>query len=125
MDQLTAMRMFALIAKNRSFKAAATEMGVAPSVVSKHLSSLESHLGAQLVRRTTRSVDLTELGDLYLGKCRSILKDVDDIEAVISSETGQLKGALQVNAPPGFAHRHIALTCPFLQTGIQIFILTR
>ena len=68
MDQLTAMRIFAVIAKNRSFKAAAAEMGVAPSVVSKYLSSLESHLGAQLVRRTTRSVVLTELGDLYLGK---------------------------------------------------------
>ena len=39
------------------------------------------------MRRTRRSVNLTELGDLYLAKCRSILKDVDDIEAMISSET--------------------------------------
>ena len=85
MDQLTAMRVFTMIAKNRSFKAAAAEIGVAPSVVSKHLLYLEKHLGTQLVRRTTRSVDLTELGDLYLEKCRSILKDVDDIEAVIKS----------------------------------------
>ena len=112
MDQLTAMRLFTLIAKNRSFKAAAVEMGVAPSVVSKHLLSLEKHLGTKLVSRTTRTVDLTELGELYLTKCRRILKDVDDIEAVISSETGQLKGALQVNAPPGFAHRHIAPHLP-------------
>ena len=112
MDQLTAMRVFTMIAKNRSFKAAAAEIGVAPSVVSKHLLYLEKHLGTQLVRRTTRSVDLTELGDLYLEKCRSILKDVDDIEAVIRSETGQLKGVLQVNAPPGFAHRHIAPHLP-------------
>ena len=48
MDQLTAMRMFAIIAKNRSFKAAAAEMGVAPSVVSKHLSFIENHLGTQV-----------------------------------------------------------------------------
>ena len=118
------MRIFTVIAKNRFFKAAAAEMGVAPSVVSKHLSSLESHLGTQLVRRTSRSVELTELGDLYLAKCRSILKDVDDLEAVISPETGQLKCALQVNAPLCFAHRHIAPTYLFLQTGVQIFILT-
>ena len=65
------------------------------------------------MRRTTRSVELTELGDLYLEKCRSILKDVDDIEAVIRSETGQLKGVLQVNAPPGFAHRHSPSPAPF------------
>lgn len=63
-------------------------------------------------RRTTHSFDLTELGALYLKKCRGILKDVDDIEGVISSKTGQLKGALQVNAPPGFAHRHIAFNIP-------------
>lgn len=108
MDQLTAMRLFTLIAKNRSFKAAAEEMGVAPSVVSKHLLSLEKHLGTKLLSRTTRTVALTEMGELYLAKCRGILKDVDDIEAVISTETGQLKGGLHVNAPPGFAHRHIA-----------------
>ena len=108
MDQLTAMRLFTLIAKNRSFKSAAEEMGVAPSVVSKHLLALEKHLGTKLLSRTTRTVNLTEIGELYLAKCRVILKDVDDIEAVISTETGQLKGGLHVNAPPGFAHRHIA-----------------
>ena len=64
------------------------------------------------MRRSTRSVDLTELGDLYLGKCQNILKNVDDIEGVIRTETGQLKGALQVNAQPGFAHRHIAPHLP-------------
>ena len=87
MDQPTAMRMFAIIAKNRSFKAATGGMAVAPSVVSKHLSFQESHLVTQLVRRTTRSVNFTELDDFYLVKCMSISKDVDDIEAVISSET--------------------------------------
>ncbi len=40
------------------------------------------------------------------------MKDVNDIEAIISSEPGQLKGALHVNAPPGFAHRHIAPHLP-------------
>ena len=38
MDQLTAMRMFVIVVKNRSFKATAAEMSIAPSVVSKHLS---------------------------------------------------------------------------------------
>ena len=79
------------------------------------------------MRRTTRSVDLTELGELYLGKCRSILKDVDDIEAVISSETGQLKGALQVNAPPSFAHRHIAPHLPLFSDrypDIYLYLMT-
>ena len=64
-------------------------MVVAYSVLSKHLSFSESLSSIQLVRTTTRSVDLPELGELYLKKCRSILKDVGDIEAVISSETGQ------------------------------------
>ena len=50
MEQLTEMRVFTMIAKNRSFKAAAAEIGVAPSVVSKRLLHLEKHLGTQLVR---------------------------------------------------------------------------
>ena len=112
MDQPTTMRVFTMIAKNRLLKAAAAEISVAPSVVSKHLLYLGRCLGTQLVRRTTRSVDLTELGNLYLEKCLNILKNADDIEAVISSETVQLKGALQVNAPPGFAYRHIATHLP-------------
>ena len=108
MDQLTSMRSFAMIATQRSFIRAAEKLNLAPSVISKQLSALEKHLGIMLVERTTRVVKLTEVGELYLARCKHILAEVDDTEAMITKQTGQLRGALKLNAPPGFAHRHIA-----------------
>lgn len=108
MDHLTSMRTFAMIATQRSFIRAAERLGLAPSVISKQLSALEKHLGVLLVERTTRAVKLTEVGELYLLRCKHILAEVDDTEAMITKQTGQLRGVLKVNAPPGFSHRHIA-----------------
>ncbi|MDC0564197.1 LysR family transcriptional regulator [Alphaproteobacteria bacterium] len=108
MDQLTSMRTFAMIASQRSFIRAAEKLNLAPSVISKQLSALEKHLGILLVERTTRVVKLTEVGELYLARCKHILAEVDDTEAMITKQTGQLRGTLKLNAPPGFAHRHIA-----------------
>jgi len=106
------MRMFVSIADKKSFKGAAEEMELSPSVISKHLSALEKHLGVSLIERTTRNVKLTEIGQSYLVKCRHILDEVDSFEANLKKRTGQLKGVLKVNAPPGFGHRHIAPHLP-------------
>ena len=117
MDKLTGMRIFTQIAKTRSFKKAGSNLGLAPSVISKHLSALEAQLGVKLIERTTRAARLTELGELYLSKCASILDEIDDIETIIVKETGQLKGPLTISAPPGFAHRHIAPHLPAFSTA--------
>lgn len=112
MDKLTAMRVFTQIATLRSFKKAGERLSLAPSVISKHLSALEAELGVQLIERTTRTARLTEMGELYLSKCRNILEEIDDIETTLVKETGRLKGPLNISAPPGFAHRHIAPHLP-------------
>ena len=112
MDQLNSMRMFVSIADKKSFKGAAEEMELSPSVITKHLSALEKHLGVSLLERTTRQVKLTEIGQSYLVKCRHIIDEIDSFEASLTNRTGQLKGVLKVNAPPGFGHRHIAPHLP-------------
>ena len=66
MDQLTSMRVFDAIVTYNSFRTAAEHLNLAPSVVSKHLSALEDHLGAILIERTTRKLKLTEVGQNYL-----------------------------------------------------------
>ncbi len=112
MDKLTGMRVFTQIATMRSFKKAGEQLGIAPSVISKHLSALEAELGVQLIERTTRTARVTEMGELYLSKCRPILDEIDDIETTLAKETGRLKGPLNISAPPGFTHRHIAPHLP-------------
>lgn len=117
MDKLTSMRIFTEIARLRSFKGAAEQLSLAPSVISKHLTALEAELGVKLIERTTRKARLTELGELYLTRCTAILDDIDDIETTMVKETGLLKGPLHISAPPGFAHRHIAPHLPVFCTA--------
>ena len=55
-------------------------------LISKQLSALEYELGVQLIERTTRTARLTEMGDLYLLKCRTILDEIDDIETTLAKD---------------------------------------
>ena len=112
MDQLTAMRVFHAIVTHGSFRTAAEQLSMAPSVVSKHLASLENHLGALLIERTTRTLKLTEVGQNYLEKCQRILNEIDEAEAEITPATHQIRGVLRVQCAAGFAHRHIAPHLP-------------
>ena len=112
MDQLSSMRVFVAIATNQSFKLAAKQLDMAPSVVSKHLSALEEHLGTLLIERTTRTLKVTEVGADYLERCRQILGEIDEAETMISSVTHQIRGLLRVSSAAGFAHRHIAPHLP-------------
>ncbi|NUQ19505.1 MAG: LysR family transcriptional regulator, partial [Gemmatimonadaceae bacterium] len=62
-DDLNAMAVFAAVAEARGFRAASDRLGVTASAVSQSLRKLEERLGVVLVRRTTRSVHLTEAGE--------------------------------------------------------------
>ena len=75
------MRAFRHVAELAGFTAAAQKSNVSNGAVSKHVSSLERHLGAQLLVRTTRQVKLTDDGRSYLERCARILDDIDDRRA--------------------------------------------
>jgi DNA-binding transcriptional LysR family regulator len=114
MDQLSSMRIFTTVAETGALNLAARQLGLSPSAVSKHIASLENRLGAQLLARTTRQVALTEVGAGYLENCRQILSDIDKADAAARSAAGSVQGLLRVEAPPGFAHRHVAPHLPAL-----------
>ncbi|WP_225934589.1 LysR family transcriptional regulator [Cupriavidus sp. EM10] len=75
---LTQMTVFARIAESGSLSAAARDLHLSPSAVSKSLAQLEERLGVLLVKRTTRSLTLTEGGRLFLERATSILSDVEN-----------------------------------------------
>ena len=114
MDQLASMRIFLAVADANALNGAARQLAVSPSAISKHIAALENQLGAQLFTRTTRHISLTEVGASYLGKCQRILADLDRADAEVRSATGTVKGNLKVEAPRGFANRHIAPHLPAL-----------
>ena len=72
MDRLDAMRLFVRVVERGSFSAAAREAGIGQSAVSKQIAALEAHLGAQLMRRTSRRMTLTDAGQILSMKRRCV-----------------------------------------------------
>ncbi|KKW49749.1 LysR family transcriptional regulator [Pantoea ananatis] len=99
---------FLRVASLDSLTAAARELGLSLAAVSKRLSQLEQRLGVQLLRRTTRRLELTPEGRRYLDGARPLLEQLAALEEAVSGETTQLRGTLNINASFGFGRRHIA-----------------
>lgn len=92
-----------------SFRAAARQWGRSPAVVSKYVSALEAHLGVALLRRTTRTVRLSEAGRAFHAECKALVQAVEGLEADVRAQDVALQGRLRVSAPPGFVHTHRSL----------------
>ena len=76
MDKLRALNYFVETAEHASFSAAAKRFNVPASSVSRRIADLEAELGAQLLKRSTRTVTLTEVGNLFLHQAQEILAKV-------------------------------------------------
>ena len=107
MDHLGAMRAFVSVAKLGSFAEAARRLQLSPSVVTRSVAQLEDQLGLTLLLRTTRSLRLTERGELYLESCEQILQDVDSAERQVRGEDAEPRGTLKVAAPIVFGRLHV------------------
>ena len=93
------MRVFIAVAELRSFAAAARQLRLSPSIVTRYVSELERDLGAQLLVRTTRRVSLTRPGEEYAHSARAIVGDIEAANARAKETQGALSGELRVSAP--------------------------
>lgn len=105
MRDLNALRVFAAVAKLKSFKAAAATLGLTSSAISKAITRLEAELGVRLLQRTTRSVGLTEDGAIFFDNCRQILGEIDDAENLLSRAIAGPYGRLRVHMTEGIGRR--------------------
>jgi DNA-binding transcriptional LysR family regulator len=108
MDRLLSMRVFERVVDEGGFAAAARAMDMSSPVVTRLVADLEDHLGTRLLQRTTRRLALTDAGQTYLQRVRNILQDIDEADAVASSQTTELAGLLRLHAPPVLASYVIA-----------------
>ncbi|MDR5739561.1 MULTISPECIES: LysR family transcriptional regulator [unclassified Caballeronia] len=93
---------FVTVIDSGSMTAAAETLQQTVSGVSRTLTRLEKKLGATLVRRTTRRLQLTEEGELFLARARAILAAMDDAEEAISRRRERPAGRLRVDAASPF-----------------------
>src|ERR1700722_16296849 len=107
MDQLQTMRTFVAVASLGSFAEAARQLRLSPSVVTRSVADLEDRLGLVLLNRTTRSVRLTERGEIFLDSCRQVLEDIEGAERRVRGEDAEPRGSLKVAAPILFGRLHV------------------
>lgn len=96
---LSDLKAFQSVARLRSFRAAAGELGVSPSALSHALSGLESRLGVRLLNRTTRSVSLTEAGERLLTRLAPAIAELQHALEEVNAFRDTPLGSLRINAP--------------------------
>ena len=130
MDKLHAMAVFVKIVEQGSLTMAAEQMGTSlPSVV-RILAALEETLGVRLLNRTTRRIALTQEGRHYLARCRSILSEINEAEAELTSQRQEPSGELRVTAPVLFGRLHVTPLVTryvrrFKNTHVELLLLDR
>lgn len=99
MDRLTSMAVFVRAVDLGSFAAAADALEMSGPMVGKHVRFLEERLGVRLLNRTTRRQSLTEAGQAYYERCRTVLSEAEAADAVAADELSEPRGKLRVTMP--------------------------
>lgn len=107
MDRLDAMTVFLAVVDSGSLSAAGRRLGMPLATVSRKLAELEAHLGARLLNRSTRRIELTDPGRAYEQACRRILDDVEGAERAVAGEYDAPRGELAITAPIVFGRLHV------------------
>ena len=107
MDKLNSIKAFTKVVQHGSFAAAARELRLSRSAVSKYVIDLEQELGVQLLVRTTRSASPTENGQAYYERCLAILADLEEADVTVTRLQAEPRGILRVNAPMSFGTLHL------------------
>jgi DNA-binding transcriptional LysR family regulator len=102
MDRFAVMKTFVRAGHSKSFTRAAGQLGISRSLVTRHIAHLEQRLGVTLFNRSTRGLNLTEEGSVYLQSCERVLYDVEAAERDLSQGRGMPIGTLRVTAPKSF-----------------------
>jgi DNA-binding transcriptional LysR family regulator len=111
-NDLGGVAVFVSVVKQGSFSAAARELKLTPSAVSKRIAGLEDGLGVSLLRRTTRMIALTEAGREFFDICSQSLSAISDAEEMLSTYRSSPHGLLRIKAPQAFGRLHIAPVIP-------------
>ncbi|MGP2861566.1 LysR family transcriptional regulator [Serratia bockelmannii] len=99
MESLGSLDVFVRVSESRSFTAAGQQLGISASAVSKTIARLEERLSVRLFHRSTRTVNLTPEGALFLERCRRILSEVKEAEAELLQTRGTPQGKLRISLP--------------------------
>src|SRR5579883_1006003 len=96
-----------MVADLSSFAEASRKLRITPVAASRAVAGLERDLGVPLLRRTTRSVRMTQQGADYLARTRRALAELDDAARAVREEDAKPRGQLVVTAPVLFGRMYV------------------
>ncbi len=112
MDKSSEMRAFVRAVELGGFSAAARDLDLTPSALSKLVTRLEDRLGVRLMNRSTRKLALTAEGEAYCANAKRILADIEEAEALVMRFSDSPKGLLRVNVGAAFGLHQLAPAMP-------------
>ncbi|MDI1479330.1 LysR family transcriptional regulator [Polyangium sp. y55x31] len=111
---------FSKTVEARSLSRAAAELGVPRATISRRLARLEERLGVRLLRRTTRSLALTDAGEALHRHARIVLDAVHHAEACVRKTDDAIRGELRVSVPPMSGTTFNAMVCDFARRHPEV-----
>lgn len=118
MSKFEQINTFIQVAESASFRAAARTLKISSAAVSKQISLLEDSLKAQLLYRSTRRVELSELGKIYFEQYKRIMNEIREADALISQTQEDPFGLLRITSARHFGERYIV---PYLAEFMKTF----
>jgi DNA-binding transcriptional LysR family regulator len=112
MEMLNEMAVFAQVVDSAGFSAAARQLRLTTSAVSRHVTRLEAHLGGRLLVRTTRSLKCTELGEQVYAACTRMLSTAREVHTLAGSYSARPNGLVRLTAPVVFGQVWLAPRLP-------------
>lgn len=112
--ELHELRIFCRVAELASFTKAADHLNMAKGRVSTVVQLLEAEVGSRLLQRTTRSVRLTPDGEIFLARCKELLRESEQLQGMFRPVAGELRGSVRIDMPGLFAQELILPHLPEL-----------
>jgi DNA-binding transcriptional LysR family regulator len=130
MQDLNDLYYFAKVVEAGGFAAAGRLLGIPKSRLSRRIAELEERLGARLLQRTTRQLNLTAVGERYLRHCQAMLLEAEMADEAVASMSSEPRGRLRVSCPVGLAHEILpGVISEFLekfpQVQLEVMLLNR
>ena len=108
MDRFLEMQTFNAVVDSGSFVKAAEALKMSKAAVSRYVVDMETRLGVRLLHRTTRRLSLTDEGQVFYGRSKELLAELQEAEDEITSRSDAASGLLRINAPFTFGILHLA-----------------
>jgi DNA-binding transcriptional LysR family regulator len=112
MDRWTEIELFVQVAELGSLSRAAETLELSNAAASRHLAALEERLAARLVQRNTRRLFLTEVGEAFYRRCKTLVAEMHEAEAAVNEAVVQPTGLLRITGSLSFCMMHVAPLLP-------------